>query len=92
LASEPRALAGPRAALYGGEAFANFRAKLAPYEMDRPERLAAAYFGQAEPEELLYDEIELLWAALAGADDWSPFEAKLARIETARQAWGYGAG
>ncbi len=65
LASEPRALAGPRAALYGGEAFADFRARLAPYEMERPERLAAPYFGQPEPEELLYDEIEALWAAIA---------------------------
>src|SRR5215469_14562259 len=46
LASEPRALAGPRAAVYGGEAFADFRAKLQPYEMARPERLAAPYFGQ----------------------------------------------
>ena len=42
--------------------------------MDRPERLAAAYFGEAEPEELLYDEIEALWAAIADRDDWGPFE------------------
>ncbi len=57
--------------------------------MERPERLAAAYFGQPEPEELLYDEIEQLWAAIAERDDWGPFERKLARIEAARQAWGY---
>ena len=58
--------------------------------MERPERLAAPYFGQAEPEELLYDEIEQIWAAIAGPDDdWGPFEAKLQRIEVARQAWGY---
>jgi len=87
LASESRALAGPRAALYGGEAFATFRALLAPYEMDRPERLAAPYFTRAEPEELLYDEIEALWAAIAERDDWPPFEAKLERIEVARQGW-----
>ena len=90
LASEPRALAGARAGLYGGEAFADFRARLQPYQMERPERLAAPYFGQAEPEELLYDEIEQIWAAIAGPDDdWGPFEAKLQRIEVARQAWGY---
>jgi uncharacterized protein YdiU (UPF0061 family) len=87
LASESRALVGPRAALYGGEAFASFRAQLAPYQADRPERLAAAYFAQAEPEELLYDEIEALWAAIAERDDWAPFAAKLARIEAARQGW-----
>jgi serine/tyrosine/threonine adenylyltransferase len=90
LASEPRALAGARAALYGGEAFADFRAKLQLYEMERPGRLAAPYFSQAEPEELLYDEIEQIWAAIAGPDDdWGPFEAKLQRIEAARLAWGY---
>ena len=87
LASEARALGGPRAALYGGEAFAEFRAQLAPYRTDRPDRLAAAYFAGAEPEELLYDEIEALWAAIAERDDWAPFEAKLARIEAARQGW-----
>jgi hypothetical protein len=55
--------------------------------MDRPERLAAPYFTRAEPEELLYDEIEALWAAIAERDDWPPFEAKLERIEVARQGW-----
>jgi uncharacterized protein YdiU (UPF0061 family) len=87
LASEARALGGPRAALYGGEAFGEFRALLGPYRMDRPERLAAPYFAAAEPEELLYDEIEALWAAIAEHDDWAPFEAKLGRIEAARQGW-----
>jgi protein adenylyltransferase len=89
LASERRALAGRRGHLYGGEDFAVFRERLKPYEMDRPVRLASAYFAAAEPEELLYDEIEQLWAAIAERDDWAPFEAKLARIETARLAWDY---
>jgi uncharacterized protein YdiU (UPF0061 family) len=89
LASESRALAGPRAALYGGEAFTTFRSCLAVYEMDCPERLASPYFAQSDPEELLYDEIEALWAAIAGPDDWAPFDAKLARIEAARQGWDY---
>jgi uncharacterized protein YdiU (UPF0061 family) len=87
LPSKERALAGPRAALYGGEACADFQARLAAYEPDRPERLAAPYFAQAEPEELLYDEIEIIWSAIAERDDWGPFAAKLARIEAARQAW-----
>lgn len=87
LASQRRALAGPRAAIYGGPAFADFRGKLAGYEMPRPERLGAAYFAAAEPEELLYDEIERIWAAVAERDDWAPFEDKLARIEAARAAW-----
>jgi len=86
--AEDRALAGPRASLYGEEPFAEFRQRLAPYAADRPERLAHPYFGGPEPEELLYDEIEALWASIADADDWTPFREKLERIETARVAWG----
>lgn len=85
---EARALAGPRAALYAGEAFTAFRALLGPYAADRPERLADPYFARPEPEELLYGEIEELWAPIAERDDWSVFEAKLASIERARLAWG----
>jgi uncharacterized protein YdiU (UPF0061 family) len=88
LASERRALGGPRAAAYAGEAFDAFRAAIAPYAPDRPERLEAAYFGRPEPEELLYDEIEALWAPIAERDDWSAFQAKLARIGEAREAYG----
>jgi len=88
LASESRALNGPRAALYAGEAFLVFRDLLASRESERPERLAHPYFAAPEPEELLYDEIEALWAAIAERDDWAPFAAKLARIEAARQGWG----
>ncbi|HTX48742.1 MAG TPA: YdiU family protein [Caulobacteraceae bacterium] len=88
-ASEARALGGPRAAHYQGEHALVFRSRLAAYEPDRPERLLAPYFSQPDPEELLYDEIEALWAAIAAADDWGPFQAKLARIEVARQAWGF---
>jgi uncharacterized protein YdiU (UPF0061 family) len=86
LASEARAMSGPRANLYNGEAFADFRARLAPYAPDRPERLTGAYFARSEPEELLYDEIETLWAAIAERDDWGLFEAKLASIAEVRAA------
>ena len=58
--------------------------------MIRPERLASAYFAEPEPQELLYDEIEALWADIAERDDWTAFNAKLARIEAARQAWDLG--
>ncbi len=86
-ASAARALSGPRAAIYATPAFDALRGRMAGYEPDRPERLTLPYFRQAEPEELLYDEIEAIWAAIAGRDDWAPFKAKLDRIELARQAW-----
>jgi uncharacterized protein YdiU (UPF0061 family) len=85
-ASEARAMAGPRAALYQDEAFTDFRLVLSTYEPDRPERLAAAYFAGAEPQELLYDEIETIWAAIAEHDDWRPFKAKLESLDESREA------
>ncbi len=87
-ASEKRAMSGARAAFYKGEAFIDFRRHLAGHACDRPARLALDYFAAPEPEELLYDQIEALWAPIAAHDDWTAFEAKLARIETARAAWG----
>ena len=84
-----RQSAGPRADLYAAEDFADFRERIAPYQPDRPERLAHPYFQGEEPEELLYDEIEAIWAPIAEADDWSRFHDKLARIEAARAAWGF---
>ncbi len=87
-ASEARALGGPRSAIYGSEAFAAFRRQLEGREPDRPERLGAAVFARAEPEEMLIDEVEKIWAAIDEKDDWSVFEDKLARIEAANAAYG----
>ena len=85
---EGRALAGPRGDLYVEDGFAEFRRLLAAFQPDRPGRLADPYFANPEPEELLVDQIEALWAPIVGADDWSAFRVKLAGIETARRAWG----
>jgi uncharacterized protein YdiU (UPF0061 family) len=87
-ASSSRALEGARAAIYQGEAFETFRARLADHAPDRPERLASPYFAEVQPEELLYDEIEAIWRAIAEEDDWAPFDAKLARLERMRTALG----
>lgn len=85
-ASEDRAMAGPRAHLYAGEAFADFRRLMTAYAPVRPERLTNAYFANPEPEELLIAEVEALWAPIAQQDDWAPLNAKLGRIEAARAA------
>jgi uncharacterized protein YdiU (UPF0061 family) len=87
-ASEGRAMAGPRADLYADEAFADFRGQLSGFTPDRPERLDHPMFAEPEPCELLYDEIEAIWARIAEADDWSVFEQKLVQIGAARTAWG----
>jgi uncharacterized protein YdiU (UPF0061 family) len=86
-AEEARALASPRADIYGGEAFLAFRELLKAHAPDRPERLEAAYFSAAEPEEMLIGEVERLWAAIAEQDDWAPFEAKIERVRAAGAAW-----
>jgi uncharacterized protein YdiU (UPF0061 family) len=85
-ASSARALAGERKAIYRGEAFDAFRARLSDHAPHRPERLASPYFAQPGPEALLYDEIEAIWSAIADRDDWAPFNAKLAAIDRARAA------
>lgn len=89
-ASEARALAGPRAGLYDTEAFRTFRGLLGQYAADRPERLTDPVFQRPEPEELLIEEVESLWAPIAAEDDWAPLRAKLGRIENARTAYGLG--
>ncbi|HEX4713223.1 protein adenylyltransferase SelO [Phenylobacterium sp.] len=85
---EGRALAGTRGDIYAGPDFAEFRGLLSGFQPDRPDRIGDPYFARPEPEELLVGEIEAVWAAIAEADDWAPFAAKLAGIETARLAWG----
>ncbi len=87
--SEARALSGPRADTYRGEAFETFHELLARYETADPTRLDHPRFAQAEPETLLYDEIEAIWAQIALEDDWSLFDAKLEAIEVYRQALGF---
>ena len=38
---------------------------------------------------MLIEEVEAIWAAIDAQDDWAPFQAKLARLEAARIAWGF---
>jgi len=86
-ASQGRALAGPRAALYTGDAFEAFHAALKAHAPDRPERLEHPVFAQPDPETTLIDEVETLWSAIAEADDWGPLTAKIERIRVQGAAW-----
>ncbi|ADL00150.1 protein adenylyltransferase SelO [Brevundimonas subvibrioides] len=85
-ASSARALSGPRARAWQGETFDAFRFALFEHEPDRPERLEHPAFAVPEPEELLIDEVEAIWAAIDHADDWSPLTQKLDRLEASRQS------
>lgn len=77
-----------RGDLYAGEGFAAFRQALKAYAPARPEALADSYFQAPEPQELIHQENEMIWASIDLDDRWGPFEAKLAAIEQARQAYG----
>jgi uncharacterized protein YdiU (UPF0061 family) len=85
-ASSARALAGPRSRLYQGEGFDAFRFALFEHEPDRPERLEHPVFARPEPEEMLIDEVEAIWAAIEAGDDWTPFADKIRRVRDAGDA------
>ena len=84
-ASETRALAGPLGGLYRQPAFEGVKQHLLNHTPERPERLAHPYFAAAAPASMLIEQVEAIWAAIAGADDWAPFEAHMAHVEQARQ-------
>ncbi|MCA9690669.1 MAG: YdiU family protein [Myxococcales bacterium] len=92
VASERRALAGPGAAGYRGDAFAELRGRLDPYEPRPDARLDDPYFAGDGPCSLLIDEIEAIWAAIAERDDWAPLERKVASIRRFAALHGRGLG
>jgi len=83
--SAARARASQRAELYATADFKPIRSHLAARTAVSPDRLETASFQPAAPENLLYDEIEAIWAAIAESDDWSAFDTKLQRIEQFRR-------
>ena len=85
-ASERRALEGPRGRLYAGKAFMALRSQMEAYSPAAPQRLDAPELTAVEPEEMLIDEVEALWDAIAERDDWAPLAAKLDRLEALRRA------
>jgi uncharacterized protein YdiU (UPF0061 family) len=82
-ASSARALSGPRAKAWQGKVFDAFRFALFEHEPDRPERLEHPSFATPEPEEMLIDEVEAIWAAINLDDDWGLLSAKLNRVAAA---------
>src|SRR6185437_15977996 len=86
--SAARAAGGPAASLYAGEAFAALHAQL----LARPARpgvtLWHPYFARRTPRTMLVEDVEALWAPIAEADDWGPFNATLGEIAVMRAAYG----
>lgn len=90
-ASERRALEGPRGSIYGQPVFTEFRDRLSAHRTECPDRLGHSLFGEPEPETLLIEEVEELWGPIAERDDWTALDAKLARLDEVRLAYGMAA-
>ena len=57
---------------------------LSGYEGDA----AHPYWDEPDPQSLLIDEVEAIWAAIAERDDWAPLHTKLAALERMGEALG----
>ena len=86
VASTERAARSPSATLYAGEAFAPVRGAMAALE-PKAGALTHCYFTGPAPCTMLIDEVEALWASIAGEDDWAPIRVKLAAIDEMRLAY-----
>ena len=88
MASEARAARSPAAGHYASPAFEPVRAAMANHAPAPDTRLDHPYFTKLAPCTMLVEEVEAIWAPIAENDDWSAFDGKLERIETARVAYG----
>jgi uncharacterized protein YdiU (UPF0061 family) len=88
-ASEGRARQSPIANPYNAEDFRKVRVGLLSRAPDRPERLRDPYFARDKPARLLIEDVEALWAPIAGSDDWGLFDTAVADIDAARRAFNW---
>ncbi|MDB5690729.1 MAG: hypothetical protein JWL91_2605 [Sphingomonas bacterium] len=73
-----RRAASPADAIYDAPAFADFTAQVAGFAPAAP--LAHPYWSDRDPCSMHIGEVEAIWAAIAGEDDWRPFDAKIAAV------------
>jgi DNA-binding GntR family transcriptional regulator len=52
----------------------------------REARLSHPYFARTSPCDLLIEEVEAIWAAIAERDDWAALDAKIADIRLMGEA------
>jgi hypothetical protein len=86
LASEERAKASAASAHYAGAQFDALQAALAEHGPSPACRLDDPYFARTSPCDMLIDEVEAIWSAIAESDDWRPLEDKLRLIDEMRRA------
>jgi uncharacterized protein YdiU (UPF0061 family) len=88
-ASYRRAMTGPNAAAYAGPRWDAVWSELAAYAPRDANRLDHPYFSRDRPCTMHIDEIEAIWKAIAGSDDWTSFEAKIDEVRTMGTALGH---
>jgi uncharacterized protein YdiU (UPF0061 family) len=86
--SAERAFAGSAAGHYTGRRYEELRTALDRTVPSHPERLAGDYFRRPEPCSMLIQEVESIWDAIAGDDDWAPLETKISEIRAMGAALG----
>jgi len=85
-ASAARAMASPVAHLYAAQAFSRVRDGIEARTPARPQRLSNRYFARTTPTDMLIDDVEAIWAAIAERDDWTAFEQKIADVRDLGEA------
>lgn len=84
--SRARAASSPVSDHYQRDDFQTLSEALQARTPAAPHRLTHEYFQRSQPETLLIDEIEALWADIAEKDDWTAFEDKIAGIRQKKSA------
>ncbi|HEX8525774.1 protein adenylyltransferase SelO family protein [Allosphingosinicella sp.] len=75
----------PADQVYAAEEFAGFGRLIADFE-PAPGALDHPYWSDAEPCSMHIEDVEAIWSRIDQADDWSPFEAKIAAVRRMGEA------
>ncbi len=69
---------------YDGERFAEFRSRIGGYQP--AVKLQHPYWSDPRPVSMYIDEVEAIWAAIDGANDWSAFHDKIGAVRRMSEA------
>ncbi len=86
--SAERAAKSPSAQYYARETLRPVVDLMEAYGPSDDVNLDHAYFAQTSPRTMLIEEVEAIWAPIAGRDDWTLFESSLSEIAQMRDAYG----
>ncbi len=79
-----RRASSPADGEYDGGSFAEFRSRIAAYQPSV--KLQHPYWSDPRPVSMYIDEVEAIWAAIDGGNDWSVFYGKIAAVRRMAEA------